>query len=1270
MRKSILFILILCFIVSGGSFERPWNSYSWVAENPNIFYFLGHSVWMNTDGFHESMQTLDPEPLNDVEDGELADKLGAVSDAKSEEDYEYHRCKESLAVLNLSDPDGQALLLMSSSGVPGLLASSAIRAYAGTEAVEHCFNRYPETWKDATDKALSAVEWSERKAEESIDSAYDSYLLLRFAGVCDNDYTKAGSEGCAELESAFIGINTSEGVANKALMDDYHESLQSDLMEHLPGFELFYSEMVLVWGENGTVEKYDTLEEKAAESLEKAEVYFEELEENATETKNRAKKKLDGLGDEKLNKISTGMKELEFGAVGTISERFERQEEKYDDAEIQYDYSNSERERINKEGYLKNSINGMGFAYDLFYEVELALEELEEDAGEVVNEQKEDAEELLAEAGGYISEAPRSTEAINHYQDALSEFSEGEDAKKLGEKFQHYYNSAAHARACINERSIEEEFDVEGKISELEDLINRANDDEIDTFTEQEMLELLKKQKNIQGVVEILQEIEESIISKAKAKYDDELKERRERILEKIQLAGNVAADLITSMDNAGNGIIENGEVDYPSAIGKLRDLLEIYIETEEMVDHHIKEVLEGAMEKEEKVFVTGAELDKEATITLDVVLSNPTPYNASGIEVPVYLDRPVLFFFSEITEGSGYVSSVRSEDNGKTMVVVLKEVQPYANYPISFEKNAVVAHTEEAERIAVGTGNEQAKVEEIIEFYLDVGIDSLVLPEEFENANIDGFDANRPLESGEHVLTSSYVLDDAYEEVVENIVVSPLGINSKIEFTIRFRPGINLDSVLFFIETTGETESQDLQLYSSGGEEISEPEEVSERLYRSEIFGLEEERETSVFVNYIVYNVSDIIEDEMVLLESQQNISDDAQGYIDNAKDALAAEDYASALENIENAKKLIREEAKKNSKLTKKIEDRERKIRWELEELNKALDNAVNENMSESFVALLENRINELERVLEESEGEEDLEQRLILLEKVDMKWLEKTIKSFKKESLKTYSKLKERLVEAGDLTTPAEFLKLEEKLRTLEAGGRIEYALEVMRALSEAEKYVEEKEGNKQGMDDALESSFYLLKEETLDVLDFYLREASAAKGTDYSSYFKLSEKRVNEKINDVEKAIGKEEQRTVEGKLSALNKTKNDMNTLLGQLKSESELKLKLAKNIFQANKEEMSEEKITSVENRIESIDEMVAAGNYVNALRATSTLIDEIEKDEEGPNMLLLAVTALAILAAVVAYIIKQQREKGGKKELKTLKKISKVKSGGEEKID
>ncbi len=1260
MGKTVLVLLILCFVASGAAFERPWNNYSWLAENQNIYYVLGFEVWLNTDGFHGGLQTLDYKMLEDEGD-ELSDKIEALSNLTSKEDYEHGRCKGSINFLNMSDPEAQTLLLMTGlGGIPGITISSALQAYAGSETVKHCFYEYPVAWKNAVAEMLEIVEWSEKKAEESVDDARDAYEKLKFSGVCGSGYVGPGSENCLVLEAAFIGIGSPEGVYHESLMGIYHDDFQSEISKQLPTFQLFYNEMVLIWGDNGTISKYEAHETEANDAMVRADIYYAELHDNATCRRKDVKNKVDDLENEELEKIISGLGSHELNTFGTIAGRLEDLEEKIEGAEVYYEYSKKEFYRITEQDYLKNAIEGMEYAYNIYYETEIGLDYLRSDADDVVEEQRRGAEEALEDAKEYINEEPRSTESVTYYQYAIGEFSEGENAKKLGEKFKHYYDAAAYARMCMDERSFQEEFDVGGKISEIEDLINRADEDGIETFTETEILGLLKKQSNIPGVIGILGEIEEGIISKAKGMYGEELDERRGRVLSKIELAGSVAADLVTSMDNAERDIVENGEINYPRAIGNLKNLLDDYIEIEEYVDFHIRNVLAGAMEKEGSVFISEVELDKEAILTLDVVLSNPTPYNGSNIEVPVHLGRPIQFLFSDITEGEEYVNSIRSEYSGETLMVVLKEAQPYENYFISFEKNAVVAHIENAEKAAVGTGNGQAYIEDKIEFELDVGIDGLVLEEEFYGGKIDGLDPDRPLEKGKHILTASYVLDDAYNESVGNITVSPLGINSRIEYCITFLPMVDLDSTIFFVETTEGVYTADIQLYSSGGQKISKLKEVTERTFGAEVYNLKAGQETDVFVSYIVYNVSDILEEEIALIENQYNLSDDVLDYIDDAKNALANAEYPNALEDIENAKKLIKEETKKKDKLTKKIEEKERKLSWELEELNEALYDAVSENMGESFVALLENRIDELGRIIEESEGEEDLEQRLLLLENVDMKWLEKTIKNFKKESLKTYADLKERLAESGDLSTPPKFLELEEKLRKLEAGGRIEYTLEVMRAVSAAEGYVLGKENEKEESDDALAARFEELKEETFDVLNSYLIESSAAKGTEYSSYFKITEKRVNEKVDDAEKALKKGKLQTAESKLSALNKTKEEMYNLLEQLKSESELKLKLAKNIYLANKEEMVEEKQDKIEDKTDTIEIMIAAGNYVNALRATSALIEEIESRDGGPNMILLSVTAIAILAAVVAYIIKQQREKPGKKELKTLKKISK----------
>jgi hypothetical protein len=395
--------------------------------------------------------------------------------------------------------------------------------------------------------------------------------------------------------------------------------------------------------------------------------------------------------------------------------------------------------------------------------------------------------------------------------------------------------------------------------------------------------------------------------------------------------------------------------------------------------------------------------------------------------------------------------------------------------------------------------------------------------------------------------------------------------------------------------------------------------------------------------VSYLVENSESFAKDQITQFDSM-NLSKDAQAALGMAKLQSESGNYSKALEFLELARQIAKQNEKDRDKLEKKHDQLSEKLSIELEELGSAL---LLTNSSSPFVEKLRSRKAELEKVFEEAEGL-GLNEQVLALEKADYKWLGKELNSFKKDSFKEYNKLKERFQAAGNLSTPNEFLEFEAALNSLETGNRLEYAVETMRALEEVRALVSSREMLQEQEKTSLLLVFEDLESETADVLDHYSREASAAKGTDYSSLFHISTKKVEDAIDDAEKALD-DDPRLLAIKLEQLNKTKMRMEQALSSLKGEASAKISLLEAV--AASKEMDAEQAAEVRGKLDAMRRMADSKEYVNALRAGSSLAKELDSEEQdGDGLLVLGLSSLAILAALGAYIIKQQKPAKTKK--------------------
>jgi glutamyl/glutaminyl-tRNA synthetase len=406
----------------------------------------------------------------------------------------------------------------------------------------------------------------------------------------------------------------------------------------------------------------------------------------------------------------------------------------------------------------------------------------------------------------------------------------------------------------------------------------------------------------------------------------------------------------------------------------------------------------------------------------------------------------------------------------------------------------------------------------------------------------------------------------------------------------------------------------------------------------------LEKDRPCIIKVGYTVQDAESFAEDQILQFEAL-NLSEEAMASLNLAKLNHAAGNYTRAIEFLETVKKISKQDEKELSKLKKKSRELRKKIDDEIQEIGSALQKT---DSSSPFVAKLHSRKDELERVLGEANAS-DASEEVYLLSKVDYKWLSKELNYFKKSAYKEYNDLKERFYAAGNASTPDAFLLFESALHRLETGGRAEYAIDTLDALENAKATVLSQERDSEEDKRRLSLTFENLKSETLDVLDHYSREAAAAKGTEYSSLFLLTSKKVESSIKTAEGSKDGNSQ-LFALKMDGLNQTKRKLQHTLASLENESRAKLSLIETLS-ANSN-LDDTKKNGVNKKLEAMRRMMAAGEYVNALRAGSSLAKELESHEaeEDNGLLILGVTALAILATIAAYMIKQQKQRKPKR--------------------
>jgi len=470
---------------------------------------------------------------------------------------------------------------------------------------------------------------------------------------------------------------------------------------------------------------------------------------------------------------------------------------------------------------------------------------------------------------------------------------------------------------------------------------------------------------------------------------------------------------------------------------------------------------------------------------------------------------------------------------------------------------------------------------------------------------------------------------------------------------TQQINPNIDLDNVLFFVHSLNDSRISSLSIFAATGEQVKNVERISETKYSAKVFNLKKNKKTVIKVSYMIEDTQSYVIDQIDLFDSA-NLSSDAKNLVDQAKINVLTGDYNTALEYLEKATALAKQEEKDLQKLQIKYTDLNKKLQNELININTSLSKINPNSANSTFIDKLVSRQEELERVSEESD-QSNISEKIKILESVDDKWLEKELKSFKKDISKEYNDLKERFYNAGNSTTPQEFLEFEAALNRLETGDRLEYAIDAFEAINKVEKIIGLQEENKELQKQDLRSVFLMIKSNVDITLDHYSKELAAAKGTEYSSMFKETEKNVQNLLKTAETSIDSDS-RVFDINIQNLNKSQIRMHAILDTLEKEANAKFSLIETAM--SQTDLDDNTRKDLESKVSIMQNMLGAREYVNALRAGSAIIEELDSYEKPfDNTLVLAVTAFAVLGAAGFYVYKQKEETNSKKQMRKLEK-------------
>jgi hypothetical protein len=1222
-------LLLLC-VSNAITYSRPWENSTWVANNPNIWSY-GIQVWWNVPAFHGSLDSIETGPLSRMNLSSSASKsLDRIISTKSNANTHYYQCMIGLSSISF------AALSFDFTRI----TSSAIVSFS---QVPYCL-RYAIDWKETVDGSLNLAELSIAEAQIQTHSLHRDFTNIKNAGLCAEDYYGPGNYDCNSVNSLIYGTESNLLLGSfdqLRLISNDSNALKIELLKPVPNVAGAISISSIVWGENGYLARIKEAKNSINSSLLIAEEAYLSKKSNVESYESQINSKLSSLKSEKINLIIISTSSSSINSLdvsGTIKERYENYLSEKNNLSKHFSNAiilHTSVRNLNNEPtpYLSTPINLLSSVESNSSLLLSNLNDLENDARQAESDQREEAEAEIELSDSALSSM--SSSSLILLANAKSMFNSAPNAATIGQRFDLYRQATALARSARNQRSLDEELNISASLANLEDLIKNAEYDNISVISEKEGLKLIKGLKDFE-IINYTEVYTQTIISKARIKYDSEINSTRLRIIEKLRLSGPDAADLYTDLENYEDGIVVDSEILYPDSIGKLSKLLSNYKKLESTLADYESIYVSTAISTAASPNFDSIYLDMPTNISLDIIFVNPTNYSGNNVSGSVSLPHSIDLLYSDIIVGRDFVSSLRMPTD-QSLILTFRSFLPFEVKRVIIEKQATIAHTKRSNRTVIGLGQGSVLVTESRDIEVDYDIPHLSFKDDYLDISIDGRNSDISLLRGPHKVIMNSNIENAYSESLDNIKVYKVGLNSHVEYDIRIVPIMDIDTVPIVVYALNTSNVSNLAVYSSSGESLKDKSRVSETEILANLGNLKKNKLAVIKVSYDVRDTESYVTSQISLL-SNLNLSPSGRLMLNTAKSEADNGNSTGALAIIEKIKSNEQNFNKIQDNLKSELSSKLEKISNELSSLDIVLTMSNKSSFYPKFTA----RKTELERLISQSNNS-DLNASLIGLSSYDDLWLDSQIDLYKKDLYKNYNSLRERLSKLGNYSTPDEFLLLESELARLEASSRVEYLPSSFAAFENANSFVSLQEKSSESKGLLQKDRFEVAKTKLLGIFSKYSKLASTAKGTEYDHVFDKSEKSISAAIKETQDSL--KNPVLFERKMSQLEVISNDISLTIESLKNESQAKHSLLSQLL--SESNLPSEKKESLLNKLSLMQSMISSAEYINALRAGTSIAREIDSSSNSSDnsLILLAITGFVILAIIIIFIFKRRGE-------------------------
>ncbi|MBD3390294.1 hypothetical protein GF415_05095 [Candidatus Micrarchaeota archaeon] len=1178
-------------------YPRPWENDTWLEENPYAASFFGMPSLASSgsmleeedrEDLEEFLQITVPDFQNSLEEMQLEKVESGISRRGENSSYIENAigAKEDASEIELEVEDL----------VPGKYGWDLFT--------------YPWDWTDCTEYSLLGLEeYGEMVNEKRAE--FESWRgKLVNGGVCDDNYTGGGIEYCEmpleDVQCEFSGLWDEVPVFSwyYGCIEDHWVTVDA-LDEKITSINQTYRELG------------DSCEEGKVLAEEKGELAEDVVSEMAREEVSRIYRSSYGEGNSRAQGIKgeyeelMGIKEVADGAL---------------------------REAKNAEEgdgkWIKDCIMGSGTAVSGY--TVIAQSRIIEEAEEVVWEYGEEAEETLEDAKEKENKMGEMGKAW--LDDAEGHCRSGE-AGSLGGRFKSYGKCKKYANMALNSAEQgegAEEAIINEELAWLEEFIEKANTDGIDTHTEEVQYAILE-QTMPSNYQEIIENIEEGILEKAENRYGG-LPGRREYILSQISMDGSKPSFLETWL--TGEECYSGNELDYRCALGMLSEIEESYDEIEAEFAANKDSLVQDSLVVDAYEQVGIPVLDGNASQYLYVDIKNPTRYSGEGLTVEAYTD--IEYRKIDLVRGKGEVRLVTPKSG--RIAIELVGINASETISLAFKKQGIVCRTKKHEEEAEGDDAGGAEVKHEIKFSCEEDVGGLMIGgySGIESVTVDGITVpytgegiGRPLAKGTHTLELRSHDYDAYEVEREVSFITTFGQTTNVELFFTFHPKRDLDYIAYSSTEEGKG-MEEIDIFGYTGERITEKNIIGESTVFFKVHELEAGKPTKVRLSYEMNNLEEYVTGQ-VLLYQEMNLSSGETAILEETQTYLQQGDEESAYEKIEELRDVFEDREKKESKVLKKHEKLKEEIEEKMARLESALRVAEGLGVNNTYTQEMEARVAELGSAIEEDVPDGAL---ISPLESIDMGWEKKEITKISRALLDREEEIKERWAESGYYGEGTEeaITEVEEKNSQFSGSLNLDDAMEAFDAALRAEEVLDTAEESKSEEDAAMEGVLGETVSEAYDVLEDYTREYEEADEThlegnfllkpyDVSRYLKKADETgdFGETVGEIEGMVGK-----MEGTLELL---KNEKERLGENLEA-----------LYEDQKESMAEEDRKFVESAMATAENYAGNGEYVRAIKSLEAgleRMDNFERKQDG--LLILAITGLLVLGIIGLYLMRDR---------------------------